>query len=139
MKKINTNNEPSYKELKVFAYGFSVFIFLVFIVIPYIIDKPLKIWPIFLIITILVTLYSFSKILVPLYKAWMKFGKIMGYINTRLLLFIIYIFMFFPYRIILTILRKDPMNRKFYKNYKTYKIKCYEDKKNMSDRITRPF
>tara|TARA_B100000676_G_C17998207_1_gene799214 strand:- start:775 stop:1194 length:420 start_codon:yes stop_codon:yes gene_type:complete len=139
MKKININNGPSYKDLKVFAYGLSVFIFLIFIVIPYIIDKPLKIWPIFVIITILVTLFLFSKLLVPLYNFWMKFGRILGYINTRLLLFIIYIFMFFPYRIILIILRKDPMNRRFYKKHETYKIKCYEDENNIKDRISRPF
>jgi hypothetical protein len=51
-------------------------------------------------------------ILLPLYNLWMKFAHVLGKINTQIILFIAYIFLFLPFGLIMRAMRKDPMNRK---------------------------
>lgn len=53
------------------------------------------------------------KTLVILYKPWMKLGKILGFINTRIILGIVFFAIFTPFAIALKILKKDAMKRQF--------------------------
>lgn len=57
----------------------------------------------------------------PLYKAWMKFGLIMNWINTRLILGVLFYGIFFPIGLIFKIIGKDPMDRKLDKNATSYR------------------
>ena len=56
----------------------------------------------------------------PVYRTALFFAHILGWINTRLILGIIYYFIFTPISIVFKIIKKDPLDRKFDKQAKTY-------------------
>lgn len=61
-------------------------------------------------------------LLKPIYKILMFISHIIGWINTRLLLGIIYYLVFTPIGIVLRIFQKDPLNRRFDRQNKSYWI-----------------
>lgn len=48
-----------------------------------------------------------------LYKAWMKFAHALGWVNTRIILSIVYFLIFTPLALIFRLIGKDPMERRF--------------------------
>ena len=56
----------------------------------------------------------------PVYRAAIFFAYILGWINTRLILGIIFYLIFTPISIIFKIIKNDPLDRKFDKQAKTY-------------------
>ena len=63
----------------------------------------------------------------PVYIGWMKFGNMMNWINTRLILGILFYGMFMPFGIVMRLFGKDPMHRKLDVGTATYRIKCEPD------------
>ncbi|MDO8489469.1 MAG: SxtJ family membrane protein [Candidatus Omnitrophota bacterium] len=56
----------------------------------------------------------------PLYIFWMKLGLVLSWINTRLILFLIFYFIFTPMGLIMKLLRKDLLDRKINKAQQSY-------------------
>ncbi len=51
--------------------------------------------------------------LIYFYKPWMAFAEKLGWINTRIILFIVFYALFLPTGMIMRLFGKDPMQRKF--------------------------
>jgi hypothetical protein len=62
--------------------------------------------------SLLLSALVFPKALLIIYKPWMLLGNVLGYINTRIILGIIFFGLFVPIALILKIMHKDAMNRK---------------------------
>ena len=62
--------------------------------------------------SLLLTALLFPKALFVIYKPWMLLGNVLGYINTRIILGIIFFVLFVPIALVLKIMNKDAMNRK---------------------------
>ena len=58
--------------------------------------------------------------LLPLYRLWVKFAMKLAWLNTRLLLGIIFYFLITPIGLAVRIFSHDPMDRKFDKSAATY-------------------
>jgi len=56
------------------------------------------------------------------YKPWMKFAMVLGAINTRIILFIVFFALFFPMGVIMRLFGKDPMHRKIDTGATSYRI-----------------
>ncbi len=56
-----------------------------------------------------------------LYRLLIKFGAILGWINTRILLTVIFYGLFFPIGLIKR-LQRDPLSRAFDRNTLTYRV-----------------
>ena len=56
----------------------------------------------------------------PVYRAAIFFAHVLGWINTRLILGIIYYLMFTPISLVFKIIKKDLLDRKFDNQAKTY-------------------
>ena len=50
----------------------------------------------------------------PVFAVWMRFAHVLGIINTAILLTIVYVVMILPLRIVLAIVRKDPLHLRAY-------------------------
>jgi len=50
--------------------------------------------------------------LTPFYRAWMRFGLIAGYVNTRIIMFMLYYLIFAPLGIIMSLVGRDALLRK---------------------------
>lgn len=59
----------------------------------------------------------------PLYRAWMAFAVVMGFVMTRVILTIIYYGMFTPIALIMKLLRKDLLHERIDTQAGTYWVK----------------
>jgi hypothetical protein len=58
----------------------------------------------------------------PLFGVWMKLGEVLAWINTRIILTILYYGLIVPTGMILRMTGKDPMRLKFERDVDTYRI-----------------
>jgi len=72
----------------------------------------------------------------PVYLGWMKFGHVMNWINTRLILGIMFYGIFLPIGLGLRLLGKDPMRRTLDKNLPSYREASHNDSK---EHLERPY
>jgi len=68
-----------------------------------------------------------SKLLTPFNKIWFKFGDILGYVVSPIVMGVIFFFVITPTGILMRFFRKDILKLKK-KKYETYWIKKTEDK-----------
>jgi hypothetical protein len=57
----------------------------------------------------------------PVYKVWMKFAEALGWVNTRIILSVVFYVIFVPLGIIMRMFN-DPMRRKFDAAAESYRI-----------------
>ncbi|MGH7597068.1 MAG: SxtJ family membrane protein [bacterium] len=62
-------------------------------------------------------------LLKPIYKVWMSFAVVMGFIMTRVILTILYFGMFTPIALVAKFLGKDLLDERWDKNAGTYWVK----------------
>lgn len=60
--------------------------------------------------------------LIHFYKPWMKLAEGLGFINTRIILFILFYGMFMPMGFIMRLAGKDPMHRQLNATLDTYRV-----------------
>jgi hypothetical protein len=53
------------------------------------------------------------KSLIYIYKPWMKFAEALGWVNTRIILFVVFFLLFFPIGLVLRLCGHDAMRRRF--------------------------
>ena len=58
----------------------------------------------------------------PIHAAWMRLGHVLGWINTRIILGVFFFCILMPAGIIMRLLGRDPMNRKFDADAVTYRV-----------------
>ena len=57
-----------------------------------------------------------------IHAGWMKLGHVLGSINTRILLGIVYYLLITPMGLVLRLMGKDPMHRTFRRDAATYRV-----------------
>ena len=93
-----------------------------------------KFWTLFIAVPhIILAIIKPSFLILP-YSLWMKFGNILGNINSKLIFFTIYLFILLPIAFIMYILKYDPLQRRK-SNLSSYR----QIKKNWIVDLTRIF
>jgi hypothetical protein len=64
----------------------------------------------------------YPEMLRPIHKAWMKLAEVLGWLNTRLILGLIFFFVVTPMGIVRRWLGKDAMGKDFMRDAQTYRI-----------------
>ena len=64
----------------------------------------------------------FPRSLRPAYRVWMALGHVLGWVNTRIILSVMFYILFMPVGLVMRLLGKDPMLRKFERNIDTYRV-----------------
>ncbi len=115
-------NEATAAELRKFSFLFGVVSLAAGGISLY---KGTTVWPWFAGGALLFFLTGILKptVLRPLYVIWMKFALALGWINTRIILGIVYFLIFTPVAVALRIFRKDPLGRRFDRKAGTYWVK----------------
>ena len=112
---MNTPTQPiaTLKEIRSFGFIFSLLIVLIFgALLPWLFNQPMPLWPFAVgTVTALLALLAPSA-LRPLHSLFIKLGTLLGFINTRILLFIIFFGLFLPVSIIMWLVRRDILGRK---------------------------
>jgi heme/copper-type cytochrome/quinol oxidase subunit 4 len=64
----------------------------------------------------------FPALLRPVYRVWMTIGEVLAWVNTRIILTILYYALIVPIGFMLRMRGKDPMRLKFERDAETYRI-----------------
>ena len=97
---------------------------------------PPPTWPWILGTVLIVWALIVPKTLDPVYKIWMKFGLIMGAINSKIILGVVFYVMMAPMGLIKRLFGSDPMQRQFDPNLSTYRV---ASKQRPRESMERPF
>lgn len=128
---------PGTRELRKFSLVTGTIVAGLFgLFLPWIFDYPWPLWP-----WVVTGIFYFWGLVHPdsifiVYSSWLKFGHILGLINTRIILGILFYVVFFPAGILMRLMRKDPMSRKLDETTKSYRIISESLDKN---HIERPY
>ena len=112
---MNTPTRPvaTLKEIRSFGLIFSLLVVFIFAgLMPLLLNQSISVWP-FVVSTVTALLALLApSALRPLHSLFIKLGTVLGFINTRILLFIIFFSLFLPVSIIMWLLRRDILGRK---------------------------
>ena len=112
---MNTPTQPvaTLKEIRSFGFVLSLLVVLVFAgLMPWLFNQSIFLWP-FVVSTVTALLALLApSTLRPLHSLFIKLGTLLGFTNTRILLFIIFFGLFLPVSIIMWLVRRDILGRK---------------------------
>lgn len=135
-----TNTEVTNQDLRKFGFIMGGMFALMFgLLFPWLFNKSAENWPIWPFI-VLAIFWSFAvfmpQALRPVNEIWLKIGNVLGWINTRIILGIMFFLLIFPTGLILKLFGKDSMDRKLDAKLKTYRKKI---KPRNKEHLERPF
>ena len=112
----------SKKILKEFGLlvGFS-FPILIGLILPAISGHTFRIWTLFIGLPLIFLAILIPSSLLYFYKAWIKLGNILGWLNSRLILGLVFIVVLQPIALIMKTIGHDPLKLKR-SNQKSYKV-----------------
>ncbi len=84
--------------------------------------ESLRLWAMILGSLLIVLGAIVPQCLKQVYRGWMKIGHVLGSINTRIILGIVYYLLVTPMGIIMRLMGKDPMHRALGENVDTYRV-----------------
>jgi hypothetical protein len=117
------NSSVSVEELRKFGFIFAgILIFLLGLLIPYWKHHEIRVWPFYVGMPVALLATVWPAALRPLYVVWMKFGAVMGFINTRIIMSVFFFVLLTPIAWIFKLLGKDPMARALEKSTNTYRV-----------------
>ena len=114
---------PGLSELRKFGLisgGIVAVLFGVFL--PWVFDYQWPQWPWIVSGVLGVWAFAHPGSLFLVYRPWMKFGQIAGWINTRIILGLMFYLVFFPVGLLMKIVGYDPMAKKLDRRADSYRI-----------------
>ncbi|MGI9286197.1 MAG: SxtJ family membrane protein [Pseudomonadales bacterium] len=106
------------------------------LILPYLFGYAWPKWPWILAGVLIIWALILPATLRPVYRAWMTIGGALGWINTRIILGILFFVVFAPISLALWILGKDAMARKIHLPVDSYRVICHERNR---DHFERPY
>jgi hypothetical protein len=124
------------QELRKFGFVTGIIVAGLFgLFLPFLLSKPLANSAFYIAGFLIILAIVFPNGLDPIYKVWMRIGLTLGWINTRIILALVFYLILTPISFLLRIF-KDPMTRKFDKNVDSYRVISKEIK---LENAKRPF
>jgi hypothetical protein len=116
----------SNQELRNFGFILGAFVAVLFgLFLPWLFAHSIPLWP-----WVVSAILSFTSLIQPsllilVYKGWMSVGKVLGWINTRIILGVIFYVLLLPIGLFIRLFGKDPMERKLNRGEEiSYRILC---------------
>ena len=104
--------------------------------LPWLFGFPYPTWPWIVFAVFVSAALIFPMALGPVYQLWMRFGLMMNWINTRLILGLLFYGMFFPIGLFFKLIGRDPLQRKFDKSATSYRV---TDQVESDDNMEHPY
>lgn len=135
MKKQTT--EINRKELRKFGITTGIIIALLFgLLLPWIFSRPIPRWPWGVSSVLIIWALIAPGTLKIVYSIWMCISHVLGYINTKIVLAIVFYLVFTPMGVLMKIFRKDPMRRKIDNGAISYRCASVKQPK---EHMERPY
>lgn len=118
------------KELRSFGLTTGGVVGVLFgVVIPWIWDLNYPLWP----WIVLGVLWGWALVapttMKGLYRGWMKIGLMISKVTTPIILGVVFFLVVMPVGVVMRIVRRDPMERKFDANMHSYRVKRPDSEK----------
>jgi len=134
MSKSDTKMSP--KELRKFGLVTAGMLILFFdLLIPWIWGISRPVWPLYPAVILVSMALIIPAALGPVYTIWMRFAEALGWVNTRIILGLIFFVIFFPFGMVMRMFN-DPMRRKFDPAADSYRVSSNPTK---PENMERPF
>ena len=107
--------------------NFGFVFFIVFLILgfwPITNGEEIRIWLVAISLIFLILGIMKSKLLTPLNQLWFKFGMILGAIVAPIIMGAVFFLVVTPIGIVMRLMGKDLLNKKYSKKKETYWIKC---------------
>lgn len=115
--------QPDKKELRNFGFVTGGLILTVFgLVLPWFFGHDYSLWPWVTGALLLVFASTLPTTLKPVYLVWMTIGNILGWINTRIILSIMFYLIILPVGLIKRLAGTDSMTRAMSKEQQSYRV-----------------
>ena len=106
--------------------SFGLLFFVIFLIVslwPLTHEGSIRIWSVIISVVFLILGLLNSKFLTPLNLLWFKFGIILGAIVSPIVMGIVFFLVVTPIGLVLSIMGKDVLNKKYNKKKETYWVK----------------
>lgn len=109
------------KVLRQFGFAFAFVISVLFgLLFPWVLDNPIPLWP-----WVIAALFFLLAVISPsllrrIYGLWMHFSFYLGWLNTRIILSVIYYSLFTLAACVMKIVGRDPLTRRIKPELKSY-------------------
>jgi uncharacterized membrane protein len=114
---------PGTQELRKFGLVTGAIVAVLFgLLLPWLFDYPWPLWPWIVAGILWIWGLAHADSLFTVYRTWLKFGHVAGWINTRIILGIMFYIVFFPAGVLMRLVAKDPMARKLDDKANSYRI-----------------
>ena len=128
---------PDSQELRRFGLTTGALIAVLFgLLLPWLFHRPFHGWPWMVAFILSGWALLLPASLGPVYRVWMAIGHGLGWINSRIILGIMFYVLILPIGFIMRLLGKDPMQRRFDKQAASYRVPSKNLPKN---HLERPF
>lgn len=115
--------DTSPKALREFAFTMAAAFVIIFCaLLPWLFSRAIPIWPVIVAAILLAQAFFYSPSLIPIQTIWMKIGGVLGWINTRIILAILFFILLTPIGWLQRIRGKLNYKTGFDNNATTYKI-----------------
>jgi len=124
-------------ELRKFGLTTGAMFVLIFgLALPWLFNHDYPVWPWYLAATLWSLAVFLPLALRPVFKVWMTLGHWLGWINTRIILGIMFYTVFFVVGMVMKLMGKDPMARKIDRAVSSYRV---QSQARPRDHVERPF
>ncbi|XGB40505.1 MAG: SxtJ family membrane protein [Cyanobacteria bacterium LVE1205-1] len=113
---------PSKRQLREFGLLIGIGVPVVLGLVPGILGHGFRGWTLWVGGPILVFTFLAPNYLYWSYIIWMKLGTLLGWINNKLLLVLVYMVMLLPISFLMRLFGYDPLKSKISKDIKTYRV-----------------
>ena len=135
-----TTNIPALDKKGLRKFGITtgaIIVALFALFFPWIFDATsMPVWPWILAALLWVPALLIPSMLRPVYTTWMKIGHGIGWVNTRIILGVLFYVLVLPMGLIMRLFGKDPMARRLDKSASSYRIESVSEPK---DRLEKPY
>jgi len=83
-----------------------------------------RLWALALTVLLGVPALVAPRILAPVYRAWMALGEVLAWINTRIILGVVFYGVVTPIGLVMRLTGHDPMRRQFEQAGESYRVRC---------------
>jgi Saxitoxin biosynthesis operon protein SxtJ len=83
-----------------------------------------RLWAVALAAALVLPALVAPPILAPAYRAWMKLAEVLAWVNTRIVLGVVFYGVVTPIGLVMRLTGRDPMRRQFDQAGETYRVRC---------------
>ena len=124
-------------EMRKFGFTMGAVIVILFgLLLPWLFEHGFPLWPWIAAGVFWLAAAVAPASLAPVHSAWLRIGHALGWINTRIILGLMFYTVFFLVAVLMKLLGKDPMSRKIDKTLDSYRVPSEERTR---DHLEKPF